>query len=190
MGKQKKDGTSIIGGKEVRVETLEPTTSDKNSEDLIQKLRYLIDQLDNTNRQPLQTDDQPVGQSLDAQTTPDLNWREWGEREGQGINQVGYTSGIADGVSDTVVSYTISAGKTLYIDSFSFGVDGTGAIICTIYNDTTAINYVRQGGNAGGGLSFAKPIAVGSDGDTLQLNIANYTGAARDAWGSMLGREI
>lgn len=91
-------------------------------------------------------------------------------------------------VEDSVVAYTVTAGKTLYITGISFKVGGG------VYNwelrltdGGTAIFYL--GGSGGDSVEFVRPKAI-SAGVQVVIYGTHYAGAAKTMYATISGYEI
>lgn len=125
--------------------------------------------------------DRPDGQGLNYGL---LMAAEWAAREGNDKDFICAAGnlGVGNSVTDT---YVVPAGKTLYINEYSFSCEATGPadrdlnqiVTMRIRNSTTGVDAVFTGGNGGGGGSLPKPVEF-TAGQTMTLqcyNSANHS---------------
>jgi len=102
------------------------------------------------------------------------------------------------GVGGTAsLSYTVTAGKTLYITQVAFvceaAVDANkdlpSAGGLSLKNDTLGIFHFRMGGVGGGGMGLAKPV-VFTTGQTMIIYTHNWSDHACACYGYALGYEL
>jgi hypothetical protein len=96
-----------------------------------------------------------------------------------------------------LISYTVPAGKTLYIMQIAWfscaSTIGDYELnqMCSslIYNATTGTYYMKIGGNAGGSFVLGKPIVV-PGGEEIQIYCTNESGHTTDAYITAQGYEV
>ncbi len=94
-------------------------------------------------------------------------------------------------------SYTVTAGKTLYISGASFWIyanlaadsDKNQMGLAWLYNNTDLIYLATLGGNGGGGLSFPKPLVIPSEKE-FKYFVLNRSNHNCDMYMSAWGYEI
>lgn len=100
------------------------------------------------------------------------------------------SSAVANGSTGTL-TYTVTAGKTLYLKQIIASASGGpcrvqvdyGAgptLICVGFTSTADPNYV---------VTFAQPIAIAAT-TAVNIKIMNNAGAAQDVYGTFIGREV
>jgi len=95
------------------------------------------------------------------------------------------------------VDYAVPAGKTLYITWMGFegcatlqeDADNNQVMGGDIYNHTTGVALIEQGGNGGGGLTFPTPPKI-VGGDTVRYQIVPRANHNMDVYGDIGGYEI
>ena len=100
-------------------------------------------------------------------------------------------------VSSSYFSYTVTAGKTLYISAFAFAAYTTGSpdaelrhhCMVRIYNNTTALNLMFMGGPGGGGLALPKPLKA-TAGQVVRFYLYNQSGHTLNVVFHIYGYEI
>ena len=110
---------------------------------------------------------------------------------------LGVTSANKGNGTTVQATYTVPAGKTLFITQFGFAVYATNAAdadnnqICrgAITNVTTGVVNASMGGNGGGGMSLTKPMVL-TEGQQLALSVANESNHNCDLQAVCSGYEI
>ncbi len=103
---------------------------------------------------------------------------------------------IAYGES-SYVSYTVTAGKTLYLTHMGFSIVAAASADydhhlvgeCYIYNHTASKLLARVGGNGGNSSSFPQPIVIDA-GEEFQGSIGSYAGVTCRMSAAFWGYEI
>jgi len=121
---------------------------------------------------------------------------EWAAKEGNDKNfHVSYDNTPSG--SGTYGTYTVPAGKTLYICGISWAIYAYSAAdgdlnqigFAWLENDTTGVTLVYQGGNGGGSATFPKPLVI-PEGEKFKYRIYNLSNHAAVVRLSTWGYEI
>lgn len=137
--------------------------------------------------------DKPDGQGL----TVDLMLRpEWAAAIGIDKNLLASAVNVAAGIAINL-AYAVPAGKTLYLQSFSFSEwamlvadsELNQIVSGDIWNITTSTGICYVGGNGGAAITFPKPLAF-SAGTVVKLFARNGSGHGVELTMTAQGYEV
>jgi len=117
--------------------------------------------------------------SINAQTIGVYLQPEWAAKEGTHKTLDGLASGISFG-EEAAINYTVPAGKTLFINSFSgrsnsdVAENADANQICGGYISVAGDYFAQIGGNGGFSMLFPVPV-VASSGQLVIATIYNYS---------------
>ena len=127
---------------------------------------------------------------IEAQSVGVYMQPEWASLQGIDKNLFGTKASLASGTNWGVISYTVPAGKTLYVCAFGFACLN---VVCSmfgfIWNNTTTTSLAIIGGTQGNGMVFNKVISVPQN-NAVHLILNQLSGGVADVSGFMLGYEI
>ena len=132
--------------------------------------------------------DVPDGQGLNYGL---LMAAEWAAREADDKDLVG-AANVAATWEDTILTYTVPAGKTLYITAWGCYIRVLNtAVIGRLRKTVGAVitNHGLSGGMGGFSVVLNKPVVYGA-GDVLSILAWNLTAAGASIWAFATGYEL
>ena len=113
---------------------------------------------------------------------------EWAAVEGTDKNITAETGAIAPNVNTTVLTYTVTTGKTLYVQTSLASLNGLAGNVVAYLHDNS-VRVCSWGGAQGPSAHFAKP-QVFESGHVLTIVVAHYAATDGKLDATVIGYEV